>query len=91
MLTFGIIFVVIRVVFGPEPQTMLILAAFLLLCKLVAYLRTAHLQLYYPKENSLFKEFVEKSDISKMTFEPNIFAPNSLFQAVFFLFKEVTI
>ena len=61
----------------------------MILCKLVSYIRTTPLQLYYWKENGLFKEFVEKTEISRLIFKPHMFAPTPALQSIFYLICEI--
>lgn len=61
-----------------DRETLAIGVGFLLLCKLVAHLRSTTLELHYSKTNPLFKEFVQKTAISTMTYETYIFAPRSV-------------
>ena len=61
---------------------------FLFLAKLLAYSRSSGLELHYCHANELFKEFVEKSKIRQMKFEPYLWAPHSIQQGFFYLLSE---
>ena len=61
-----------------DRSTVLILAAFLLLCKLCTYRWRSPLELHYDKKNKLFQEFVKKTNITTMEYEPYILASNNL-------------
>ena len=71
-----------------ENNLLRILFGFLAICKIVAYMHSSGLELRYSKDNKLFKEFCDKSRITKLRFEPYIFAPIAFFQAFVYLFSE---
>ena len=72
-----------------DRTTAIICVAVLVILKLVAYMRSSKLTLLYAKDNELFKEFVEKSNISTLKFEPYILAPTPVPQGVLYIMKEV--
>ena len=61
----------------------------LLAAKFFAYMRRYKLELTYDKSNKLFNEFVSKTSISTMKYEAFLLAPNSTFQALNYIVKEV--
>lgn len=65
-----------------------ILLGFVAFCKIVAYLRSSGLELRYSKHNELFQEFVEKTKIAKMSFEPYLFGPTPICQGAFYILSE---
>lgn len=56
--------------------------------KLVARSKRSKLELLYDKSSPLFKEFVEKSDIAHLVYEPYLFAPHSVLQGIFYIVCE---
>ena len=67
----------------------MILLGVLVLLKIIAVSKASRLQLHYNKDNKLFTEFVAKSNISKLRFEPHILSPTPIPQALLYLAKEV--
>ena len=61
-----------------ENNLLRILFGFLAICKIVAYMHSSGLELRYSKDNKLFCEFVESSNITKLWFQPYILAPYML-------------
>ena len=61
-----------------DRSTIMILAAFLLLCKLYTYKWRGKLELHYDKKNKLFQEFVKTTNISTMEYEPYILSANNI-------------
>ena len=60
-----------------SPIARLVLG-WIFLMKLFAYLRSSGLELHFSKDDNLFSEFVEKSKIMKMKYEPYLWAPHNL-------------
>ena len=52
------------------------------------YMRTQPLEFFYSKKNALMKEFVEKSNITKLAFSPYIFAPTPGIQGLLYLLTD---
>ena len=71
-----------------ETTTIVAIVAFFALCKYIARGRKSKLTLHYCKENKLYKEFVEKSNITQLSYEPYLFAPTPGPQGIFYLFAE---
>ena len=71
-----------------SPIARLILG-FIFLSKLFAYWRSSKLEFHFSKTNNLFSEFVEKSKIKKMKYEPYLWAPHNLQQGIFYVVSEI--
>ena len=56
--------------------------------KIVTYTQSSDLELRYSQKNQLFKEFVEKTDITKMRFEPYLLSPTPLSQGIVYMLLE---
>ena len=61
---------------------------FCLVAKIIAKWQTRGLELVYDKSNPLFQEFVEKSNIKKLRFEPYFLGLSPFFQSFFYLIAE---
>ena len=71
-----------------ETRTIVFWTVFLVICKIITYRRKKQLELRYDHSNELFKEFIAKSEISKMEYEPYIFAPTPGLQGFVYLLME---
>ena len=56
--------------------------------KLYARSLKSKLELSYDKSNKFFNEFLEKSSIRQLEYEPFILAPGPVFQGIFYLAYE---
>ena len=65
-----------------SPQTIVIIIGVLCLLKLYSYCKKSKLELHYPKDNALFKEFAEKSKITTLEFENYMFTPHIVMQSI---------
>ena len=65
-----------------------VLFATLALMKVVSYAQGSGLELRYSKDNALFKEFVAKSKITQLRFEPFLFGLTPLCQGIFYMIAE---
>lgn len=71
-----------------DERNLLILGGILIICKLVAIIRTHRLELHYSHSNPLFKEFVAKTDIARMKFQHYILSPTPAPQGIIYLIVE---
>ena len=71
-----------------SPMTIAAIFGALFLLKVFSWSMKAKLELIYSKDNELFNDFVKKSNISVLQFEPYIFAPLPFCQAFFYLIKD---
>lgn len=62
-----------------DKTSIIALVSVYLIGKLLSILRSHRLELHYSKSNSLFKEFVAKTEIARMKFTHHIFAPTAAF------------
>ena len=67
---------------------MMLTAITMILLGLLQYMRTQPLELFYSKKNALFQEFVQKTGISKLAFQPYILAPTPAIQGLLYLFSD---
>ena len=67
-----------------------LLLAIVALCKVISYMEGSELELRYSENNELFKEFIAKSKIAKLRFEPYLFGLTPLMQGVFYMVMEIT-
>ena len=59
--------------------------------KLIALMQRSNLELCYDKDNKLFKDFVSKSNIKQLVYEPHILAPSPALQGIVYLIYELII
>ena len=71
-----------------SARTIVTIVALLAFCKFIAKSRSSCLHLHYSKDNKLYKEFIERSNIASLKFEPYIFAPTATPQGIFYLLSE---
>ena len=72
-----------------DQTKIIILVAYLLLMKLIAYGRSSTMELNYDKKNKMFQKFVQTSKISTMKYEPYLFAPVFGLQGIFYMICEI--
>lgn len=68
--------------------TMRVLLSAVALLKVIAYLQGSGLELRYSGKNELFREFVAKSEITRMWFEPYFLSLTPLAQGVIYMVAE---
>ena len=66
-----------------------LLLALVALCKLISYMQSSELEIRCSENNELFKEFIAKSKIAKLRFEPYLFGLTPFMQAISFLIMEI--
>ena len=58
-------------------EVVMLIVGILVLLKFIARQRRSNLEMRYDKDSKLFKEFVEKTNIADIKYEPHIFAPTA--------------
>lgn len=71
-----------------STRTIVAIVAILATLKFIAWRRSSRMRFNYNKENKLFNEFMEKSTISQLKFEPHILAPTPALQGIIYLLAE---
>ena len=58
-----------------SKTTIIAFICILVMLKLIARGRSSCLTFHYDKDNKLYKEFIEKTDIANLKYEPHLFGP----------------
>ena len=71
-----------------STTTLIAIFGFFAFLKFISRGRSSNLHFNYDKGNKLFNEFIQRSNITKLKFEPYIFAPTPAPQGIFYLLSE---